>query len=64
MSKLVHIDPFLNDTDSFHANIGTFIFYCHALSSLSMATPTLYEIIDSLLPCFSQHFLGYDLGTF
>ena len=60
MSKLVHIDHFLNDTDSFHANIGTFIFYCHALSSPSTATPTLCEIVDSLLPCSSQHFPGYE----
>ena len=49
-SKFVCIDIFLDDIDSFHANIGTLVFDCHAPSSLCMTTSTPSKIVDSPPP--------------
>ena len=50
-SKFVCIDIFLDDIDSFHADIGTLVFYCHAPpSSLSTTTSTPSKIVDSPSP--------------
>ena len=52
--ELFHIDPFfLDNIDSFQAEIGIFFifyFYCHALSSPYMTTSTPFEIMDSPPP--------------
>ena len=49
-SKFIFIDIFLDDIDSFHADIGTLVFDFHAPSSLSTTTSTPSKIVDSPPP--------------
>ena len=52
MSKFVHIDPSVDDIDSFHEDIDTLVFDFYALSSPPIAT---------LKSCFwSSLAVGYD----
>ena len=54
-SKLVHIDPLLDDIDSFPTNTSTLVPNHHTSFSPSMATSTLSETMNHFSPHSSQH---------
>lgn len=54
-SILVHIDPLLDDTDSFPTNTSTLVPNHHTSSSPSRATLTPSETMDHFSPHSSQH---------
>lgn len=54
-SKLVHIDPFLDDINSFHVETGTLVLNHHPPSP-HITTLTHFETVDPFCPCSSQHF--------
>ena len=54
-SKLIHIDLFLDDINSFHIDTNTLVLDHHAPFSLHMATLAHFETTDPLPPHSFQH---------
>ena len=51
--EFIHINHFLDNTDSFIVDSGTLVLNCHTPFSLPMATPTPFEIVHPPPPCSS-----------
>ena len=57
-SELVHVDPFLDDINSFLTYINALVLD-HYAPSPSTTTPTPSKVVDPLFPRSSQHFCKF-----